>query len=377
MSVLDHASAKELSLDALLTYTQELGASDLFLKVGTAPAFKKLGRIISTGLPVLDEEDVNRIAFEHVRPDQRKHFEKELELNLSFTVDGVARVRQNVYQQRDTVATTCRLIPLKVKSLEDLGVESKAIHTLTGQHNGLVLVTGPTGSGKSTTLAAMIDYVNLTREVNIITIEDPIEYVHPDKKAIVSQREVGIDTKSFHEALKQVLRQTPDVILIGELRDLETVNIALQAAETGHLVFATLHTSSAAETLDRIANLYQPHERAALYLRLSVSLKGVISQKLLRRADSSGRIVAMEIMVATPTVSKQLEEGRSDDMYATMRQDGTEGYYGMQTMNQCLEGLTINGLISEKDALENAGIEAELKQMLRKSASQRAMLEAA
>ena len=286
---------------------------------------------------------------------------------MAFSVAGVCRIRQNVYQQRDTVATTCRLIPIEVKSLADLGIESKAILGFTEAHSGLILVTGPTGSGKTTTLAAIIDHLNSTRAVNIITIEDPIEYVHADKKAIISQREVGIDTMSFAEALKQVLRQTPDVILIGELRDLETLNVALQAAETGHLVFATLHTSSAAETLDRISNMYQPHERSMLWLRLSVSLRGVVSQKLLRRADGSGRVVAQEIMVVTPTISKQLEDGRSEDLYTAIRQDGQEGYWGMQTMNQCLNQLFVDGVINEEDALLNAGNLAELKQMLRRS----------
>jgi twitching motility protein PilT len=365
------SSARELTLHGLLTYAASLGASDLFLKTDSPPALKRHGRIEPTTFPTLSEEDARRLAYEQMREDQKAQFEREHELNLSFTVPSVTRIRQNVYQQRDTVATTCRLIPLKVKSLSDLGIESKAIRSLTEMHNGLVLVTGPTGSGKSTTLAAMIDFLNETRHATIITIEDPIEYVHPDKKAIVSQREVGIDTHSFHEALKQVLRQTPDVILIGELRDLDTLNVALQASETGHLVFATLHTSSAAETLDRISNMYQPHERAMLWLRLSVSLRGVVSQKLLRRADNTGRIAAQEIMVVTPTISKQLEDGQSADLYNAIRQDGTEGYWGMQTMNQCLDDYVCKGFITEEEALLNAGNLAELKQMLRRSAHTR------
>ncbi len=369
-------SAQELTLDGLLAHAASENSSDLFLKAGAPPALKKQSRIVATAFPVLAEEDVRRLAYERLRTEQQIHFEKHLELNLSFTVDGVARVRQNIYKQRDTVATTCRLIPLTVKSLDDLGIESKAIRRLTTSHHGLVLVTGPTGSGKSTTLAAMIDHVNETREVNIVTIEDPIEYVHPDKKGIVSQREVGIDTLSFQEALKQVLRQTPDVILLGEVRALDTLDVALQAAETGHLVFATLHTSSAAETLDRISNMYQPHERASLWLRLSACLRGVVSQKLLRRADGAGRIVAQETMVATPTIAKHLEQGRSGDIYAAMRQDGNEGYWGMQTMNQCLLRYVDQSLIGEQDALAHAGDVSELKQLLRKSAGERAVAQA-
>jgi twitching motility protein PilT len=365
------SSAGDLTLESLLSFAASRNGSDLFLKVGTPPAIKVNGRIEPTTFPTLSEEDARRLAFERMDEAQRAAFHRDREMNLSFTVEGISRIRQNVYWQRDTVATTCRLIPLRVKSLADLNIDSKAINGFTEAHNGLVLVTGPTGSGKSTTLAAMIDYINSTRHANIITVEDPIEYVHPDKKSIISQREVGIDTVSFNEALKQVLRQTPDVILIGELRDLDTLNVALQAAETGHLVFATLHTSSAAETLDRISNMYQPHERAMLWLRISVTLRGVVSQKLVRRADGAGRAAAQEMMVVTPTISKQLEEGQSSDLYTAIRQDGQEGYWGMQTMNQHLERYVEEGVITEEEALLHAGNTAELKQMLRRSANNR------
>ncbi len=370
-------SSNELTLDGLLAYAGSIKASDLFLKAGARPAFKRNGQIESSAFPILDEHDTKRLAYEHMSPAQRQQFENDRELNISFTVPGVSRIRQNIYQQRNTVATTCRLIPITVRSLAELEIDSKAIVSLTNQHNGLVLVTGPTGSGKTTTLAAMINHMNENRAVNIITVEDPIEYVHEDKQAILSQREVGIDTVSFHEALKQILRQTPDVILIGEMRDQETLNVALQAAETGHLVFATLHTSSAAETLDRISNMYPPHERQMLWLRLSVCLKGVVSQKLCRRADGSGRIVAMEILVTTPTISKQLEDGRSDDLYSAMRQDGIENYWGMQTMNQCLDRYFAAGTVTEEEALRCAGQIAELKQMMRRSQTESAMKSAA
>lgn len=360
-------SAKELTLDGLLTYAASQNASDIFLKAGVPPGMRVIGRIVKTAFPVLTPEDTQRLAYEHMSESQRKQFETNCEMNLSFTIPDVARIRQNVYQERCATATTCRLISLRVKSLEEIGVHSPAVRNLTTPSNGLVLVTGPTGSGKTTTLAAMIDHINETRPVNIITQEDPIEYVYTDKMAMVSQREVGIDTHSFAEALKQVLRQTPDVILIGEMRDLDTLNVALQAAETGHLVFGTLHTSSAAETLDRISNLFAPHERPMLWLRLSVSLRGVISQKLVKRADESGRVVAQEIMVVTPTIAKQLEEGKSEDLYATMRQDGQEGYWGMQTMNQALERYAVQGVISEEEALSRAGNHSEMKQMLRRS----------
>lgn len=360
-------NAAELTLDGLIEYANSQNASDIFIKVGSRPSLRVLGSIVKTPFPVLGEVDTERIAFEHLDPKKRLDFAAELEMNLSFTVPEVARIRQNIYRERGFVATTCRLISLRVRSLEEIGVHSEAIRTMTNASHGLVLVTGPTGSGKTTTLAGMIDYINKRRPVNIITQEDPIEYVYQDKEAIISQREIGIDSHSFAEALKQVLRQTPDVILIGEMRDLETLNVALQAAETGHLVFGTLHTSSAAETLDRISNMYAPHERPMLWLRLSTTLRGVISQKLVRRADDSGRIAAQEIMVVTPTISKLLEEGKSSELYTAIRQGGQEDYWGMQTMNQCLEKLVADNVITEEDALAKAGNVTEMKQVLRRS----------
>ena len=359
--------AAKLTLDGLITYASGQAASDIFLKAGVPPGLRVLGRVIRTPFPVLTPEDTERLAYEHFDAKQREQFERNLEMNLSFTVPDVARIRQNVYRERGFVATTCRLISLRVRSLEEIGVHSEAVKNMTTATHGLILVTGPTGSGKTTTLAGMIDYINENRPVNIITQEDPIEYVYTDKKAMISQREIGIDSHSFAEALKQVLRQTPDVILIGEMRDLETLNVALQAAETGHLVFGTLHTSSAAETLDRISNMFAPHERPMLWLRLSTTLRGVISQKLVRRADDSGRIVAQEIMVVTPTIAKLLEDGKSSDLYTAIRQGGQEEYWGMQTMNQCLEKLVADDIITEEDALTKAGNVTELKQVLRRS----------
>ena len=360
-------SAADLTLDALIAHAAHMKASDLFIKAGSSPAFKCMNRVVIGDYPILSPEDAKRLCYEHMTEKHIEWFEQSHELNISFTVADAARIRQNVYCQRGSVACCCRLIPFEVKSLSDLGITSKAIMNLTKEVNGLVLVTGPTGCGKTTTLASIIDNINDTRPVNIITIEDPIEFLHRDKMGIVSQREVGVDTDSFNESLKQVLRQAPDVILIGELRDLETLNVALQAAETGHLVFATLHTASAAETLDRISNMYPPSEREMLWLRLSVSLKGVVSQKLCRKADGSGRVLAMEIMVATPTISKQLEDGRSEDLYAAIRSDGEEDFWGMKTMNQCLEGFYRDNLITEEEALLHAGNLAELKQALRRA----------
>ncbi len=355
-----------VDLDQMIQYAAEQQASDLFVRGNARPAIRQHGRIVQTDFPILTPEESHNMAFSKMSDRQKAIFEQHHEMDLAFSVGEDIRVRMNIYQQRGNTSSVCRLIPIKIRSLEDLGIPPKAREFVT-HNNGLVLVTGPTGCGKTTTLAAMIDLINQTRRVNIVSIEDPIEFVHGDKDAIVSQREIGIDTDSFQMALRHILRQAPDIILIGEMRDIETMNVALQAAETGHLVFATVHTSSAAETLDRISNMFAPHERPMLWLRLSVSLRGVLSQKLLPRADGSGRVAAVELMDVTPTISKMLEEGKSDDIYSAIRQAGQEAYWGMQTMNQCLLRYYRAGVITEADALANAGNYSEMKQMIRMS----------
>ena len=353
-----------MTLDEMILWAYERKASDLFLRSEAIPAIRQHGRIVVSDFPLLSIEEVKVLCYSKMNARQQAIFEQHHEMDLAFSIGDQLRIRMNVYMQRGHCATVCRLIPTQIRSLDDLGVPAK-VKEFTTHKNGLVLVTGPTGSGKTTTLAAMIDLLNKTRAVNIITLEDPIEFVHKDQMAIVSQREVGIDTENFNVALKHVLRQAPDIILIGEMRDLETMNTALQAAETGHLVFATVHTASAAETLDRISNMYAPHERPMLWLRLSTTLRGVLSQKLLPRSDGGGRIAAIEVMDVTPTIVGYLEDGRSDDIYSAIRQAGGEAYWGMQTMNQCLLRYYKAGLISEEIALSNAGKFTELKQMIR------------
>jgi twitching motility protein PilT len=357
-----------VELDELLQYAAEKEASDLFIRANARPALRVHGRIEDTEFPLLDGEEVRRLAYSKMSGRQIEEFERHHEMDLAFTLGNIARIRSSIYMQRGTVAMSNRLIPITIRTLEELGMPP-TLAEFTKSRNGLVLVTGPTGCGKSTTLAAMIDLINSTRRVNIVTIEDPIEYVHTDKMAIISQREVGLDTDSFQEALRRVLRQAPDVILIGEMRDIETMNVALQAAETGHLVFATVHTSSAAETLDRLSNMFPPHERPMLWLRLSVSLRGVVSQKLIPRADGQGRVAAVEVMVVTPTIVKMLEEGKSEDIYSQIRQAGQETYWGMQTMNQCLVRSVRAGVITPEEALANAGNYTELRQMLHRQHS--------
>ena len=353
-----------LELDDMILWAYQQKASDLFLRADTVPAIRQHGKIMPSPFPMMGEPETHRLVYSKLSEKMQRTFEDHHEMDLAFSVGADLRIRMNAYRQRGGTATCCRLIPTKMRSLDELGVPVK-VKEFTQHRNGLILVTGPTGSGKTTTLASIIDLINQHRRVNIVTIEDPIEFVHKDKMAIISQREIGIDTDNFNVALRHVLRQAPDIILIGEMRDLETMNIALQAAETGHLVFATVHTASAAETLDRISNMYQPHERPMLWLRLSVALRGVLSQKLIARADGQGRVAAIELMDVTPTIIQMLEKGQSDDIYSAIRQAGNEGYWGMQTMNQCLMTFFKNGLITEQDALANAGQFTELKQMIR------------
>ncbi len=349
-------------LDDLLKMAYDARASDLFLKADSPPALRVDGRVHGTDLASLTPEEVREVAYGIMSPEQIALFEKRHEMDLAFTYRDLCRFRVNVYQQRGTLGLVLRLIPLKLYSLEDLGMPP-VVAELARLRQGLILVTGPTGSGKSTTLAAMIDLINQSRATNIVTVEDPIEFVHPDKKSIVSQREVSIDTDSFSDALKYVVRQSPDIILIGEMRDVETMNVALAAAETGHLVFSTVHTTSAGDTMERIINMFPPHQKMQICLRLSTSLMGIVSQKLLPRHPGPGRIAAIEVLVATPTTVKLIEEGRSGQLYSAI----SEGdYYGMQTMNQCLDKYFKQGLISEQDALANAGNLTELRQMIRR-----------
>lgn len=351
-----------MDLKDLARLAAEKKASDLFIKEGSCPSLRVDGRIQNADFPSLTADETRELAYSIMTPEQIGRFERRHELDLAFTIEGISRFRVNIYQQRGSVGMVLRLIPLDIYNLEQLGIP-EVVSDICKQRQGLILVTGPTGSGKSTTLAAMIDLINETRCCNIVTVEDPIEFVHKDKKGIVNQREIGIDTDSFTDALKYVVRQSPDVILIGEMRDVETMNVALAASETGHLVLSTIHTTSAAETIDRIINMFPPHDKPQICLRMSISLKGIVSQKLLPKADGVGRIAAVEIMIANPTTSKLVEEGRSAQIYQAISEGG---FWGMQTMNQCLCNYYKEGLISEEEAHANAGNLTELKQMMRR-----------
>lgn len=351
-----------IELFDLIRLAAQKKASDVFIKAEGPPAMRISGKIQQLEGEPLTPDESRTLAYSIMSHEQIGRFEHRHEMDIGFEIKGVCRVRANVYQQRGTIGVVCRLIPLKILTLEQLGMPP-VLAEMTKNRQGLVLVTGPTGSGKTTTQAAMIDLINNTRKANIVTIEDPIEFVHPDKMCIVSQREVGLDTDSFMDGLKYSLRQNPDVILIGEMRDIETMNVALAAAETGHLVFSTTHTASAAETLDRIINMFPPQDRDMLCLRLSGALKGVVSQKLVPRSDGTGRVGAIEVMISTPTISKLIEEGRASQLYAAIAEGN---FWGMQTMNQCLIKYFRAGLISEDEALHNAGNVTEMKQMIRR-----------
>ena len=354
-----------VDLDELLLYAHEQRASDIFLKDDSPPCLRVHGSIVRTDFDKLASEEIRKVLYALLAPIQIQRFEQRHELDLAFSRE-FSRFRGNIYQQRGTVGACLRLIPLEMPTLDELGLPP-VLKQLSMHQQGLVLVTGPTGCGKSTTLAAMIDLINEQRYDNIVTIEDPIEFVHRDKNCIVNQREVGLDTENFTSALKYVLRQSPDVILIGEMRDVETMNICLQASETGHLVFSTVHTPSAYETMDRIINMFPPHDKPQIAMRMSNSLRGVVSQKLVPRADGTGRVGAVEVMVVTPTVAKLIEEARFGGIYQAIAEGG---YWGMQTMNQCLLRYYRAGLISEEDALRNAGNLTELRQMIRRPEDQ-------
>ncbi|MFB3879650.1 MAG: type IV pilus twitching motility protein PilT [Armatimonadota bacterium] len=356
---------RTMELEQLCRFAVESQASDLFIKSEAPPALRVHGRIVPTDLPALTTDETKRLAHSIMNEQQIEAFEGYHELDLAFTLADVARFRCNIYVQRGSYAMVLRIVPLEIKQIEELGLP-KVLEDMVKPKQGLVLVTGPTGCGKSTTLAAMIDLINRTRYCNIITIEDPIEFVHDDHLAVVSQREVGIDTESFYDAMKFVVRESPDVILIGEMRDAETMRVALTASETGHLVFSTVHTTSAADTVERIVSIFPPHEKSQICLRLSTSLLGIISQKLVPRADGTGRVPAVEVMINTPTVSKLIEEGRASQIYSAMNEGG---YWGMQTMNQSLVKYWRAGVVSEEDALTFAGNLTELKQMLRRGAA--------
>ncbi len=349
-----------LHLNHCLELVVELGGSDLHLTAGARPMVRVHGAIRPlTDFPVLTGSRVRQMIYAILSPKQRETFESELELDTSHTIPGKGRFRVNVFLQRDSVGAVMRVIPFEIVPFASLGLPP-SVANFAELSRGLVLVTGPTGSGKSTTLASLIDIVNRTKPVHIMTVEDPIEFLHGHKRAIVNQREVGEDTRSFAAALKHVLRQDPDVILVGEMRDLETIGTALTAAETGHLVFATLHTQDAPQSIDRVIDVFPSHQQSQIRVQLAASLQGVVTQQLVPVAGGRGRAVSVEVLVATPAVRNLVREGKIHQIYSTM-QAGAR--YGMQTMDQSLAALVKSRRITLETALERAANPDDLRRL--------------
>jgi twitching motility protein PilT len=349
------------NLHQLLKAMIEKGASDLHITTNSPPQLRIDGKLQPLQMPPLSPADTKQVCYSILTDSQKHRFEENNELDLSFGVRGLSRFRANVFMQRGAVAGAFRSIPYKVMTMEELGLP-KAVLDITKKPRGLVLVTGPTGSGKSTTLASIIDRVNSERHDHIVTIEDPIEYLHPHKNCIVNQREVGADTKSFTNALKYILRQDPDVVLIGEMRDLETIEAALTVAETGHLAFATLHTNSCVQTINRIVDVFPPYQQSQVRAQLSFVLEGVMCQSLLPRANGPGRALALELMIPNPAIRNLIREDKIHQIYSQM-QIGQQKF-GMQTMNQSLASLYQRRLIALEDAMARSHDQEELKTLI-------------
>lgn len=335
-----------ISLNELLGITIEQNASDLHLTVGVAPIIRVNGNLTAVNGTKLSPTDTEKYARE-ILGDYFDAYQKSGELDTSYSIPGLGRFRVNVFKQRGSDALAIRVVALKIPTLNDLGHPS-VIKELTTKQRGLVLVTGPTGSGKSTTLAAMINEINSTRAAHIITLEDPIEYLHKHNKSLINQREIGKDSSSYQKALKSILREDPDVILVGEMRDLETIAIAITAAETGHLVFSTLHTIGATKTIDRIVDVFPPYQQQQIKIQLAAVLQGIVSQQLLPKEDGNGRVAALEVMITTPAIQNLVREGKTHQIESSVQ---TGGKYGMKTMDMAITELYKKRYISSDTAL--------------------------
>jgi twitching motility protein PilT len=351
----------QVPIPELLGKLLEMEGSDLHLTAGTPPTVRVHGELERLqDYPNLSPRALQGMIYAILPQKMRERFEQELELDMSYSLPGRARFRVNVYMQRDAVGAVFRVIPFEIKGLDDLGLPPVCAD-LARFPRGFVVVTGPTGSGKSTTLAGMVDVVNRERAGHIMTVEDPIEFLHKHKTCVVNQREIGADTHSFASALKHVLRQDPDVILVGEMRDLETISTAITAAETGHLVFATLHTQDAPQTIDRIIDVFPPHQQQQTRVQLSTTLQGVITQQLVPTTDGRGRVVAAEVMIATPGIRNLIREGKVHQIYSAMQAGGR---YGMQTMDMSLAGHVKAGRINQQMAFERCHDPEELQRLV-------------
>ncbi|PIE19938.1 MAG: type IV pili twitching motility protein PilT [Proteobacteria bacterium] len=356
------------NLHQLLKAMIDKGASDLHLTTGSPPQLRIDGQLVPLRVPPLTPVDTKQLCYSILTDAQKVRFEEDLELDLSFGVKNLARFRSNIFMQRGAVAGAFRVIPFKILSFAELGLPP-VIGELCRKPRGLVLVTGPTGSGKSTTLASMIDKINSERRQHIITIEDPIEYLHPHKGCIINQREVGSDTKSFKLALKYILRQDPDVVMIGEMRDLETVEAALTTAETGHLAFATLHTNSAVQTINRIIDVFPPHQQSQIRAQLSFVLEGVVSQTLMPKASGPGRVLGVEIMIPNSAIRNLMREDKVHQVYSQMQVG--QAKHQMQTMNQSLTTLYMRRMITLEEAIGRSSDPEELQQLIASTSKNR------
>jgi twitching motility protein PilT len=349
-----------MNMDELLRVVVERQASDLHLKTGSPPVLRIHGALTPYGDGRLTSEEMQEALEQITTPEQREAFAKDLELDFAYSISGLARFRVNAALQRGTVSLALRQVNWRIPTIEELGLP-EVTKVLVMKPDGLILVTGPTGSGKSTTLAAMLDYLNEREARRVVTVEDPIEYLFRDKQCFFTQRELGADTRSFSAALKHVLRQDPDVILVGEMRDLETIATALTAAETGHLVLATLHTPSAPQAIDRIIDVFPPYQQDQIRTQLATTLEGVFYQALIPRPDGKGRVAAMEVMIATVAIRNLVREGKTYQMPNVIQ---TGAQYGMQTLNQALRDLVQRGLITSRDALVKSDNPDELREWI-------------
>ncbi|NOT33915.1 MAG: type IV pilus twitching motility protein PilT, partial [Candidatus Eisenbacteria bacterium] len=339
-----------LDLTELLTFARNQGASDVHVSAGMPPLLRIRGQMTPLQMEPLDPEATHAALFDILNDEQKRRYEESRDLDFAFEIPGVSRFRANLFVQERGEGAVFRVVPNTIKSLEELGLP-KVLKDLADKERGLVLVTGPTGSGKSTTLAAMVDYVNQSRRGHIITIEDPIEFVHASKKCLVNQREVGPHTRSFGAALRAALREDPDVILVGELRDLETTQLAISAAETGHLVFATLHTNSASKTIDRMIDIFPANQQAQVRTMLSESIEGVVAQSLLPTKDGKGRVAALEILVAVPALRNLIREDKTMQILSVIQ---TGAQHGMQSLDQSLRDLVMQGRLAREEAMKKS-----------------------
>ena len=352
-----------ITVDELLAKTVSMDGSDLHIKADSPPLVRVYGDLFPLEYPPFTMEQAKELSYSIISPEQIERFEEDLELDIAYQIPGLARFRGNLFQQREAVGSVFRVIPLKIQTMEELNLPPVCKY-FSERPRGLVLVTGPAGSGKSTTQAAMIDYINNQFSVHIVTVEDPIEFMHEDRKALINQRELGRDTLAFPNALKYVLRQDPDVILIGEMRDLETIALAITAAETGHLVFGTLHTTDAVQTVDRVIDVFPMFQQQQVRMQMAVNLVGVISQTLVKRADGKGRVAAFETLVAIPSVRNLIREAKTHQI-ASMIQTGSR--QGMISMDHSLANLVKKHLVTREAAAERAYNTAEFNSLLEQS----------